>query len=81
MADKTPGIGDILVIEKANGHCDVKEMLPTGEWGYFREGDVGDLKSAMEIARVRLEHVNGRNVWYRFESEPDTEMVPFKRRS
>ena len=80
MAEK-PRVGDTLVVEKPNGRCDVKEMLATGEWGYFQESDVGDLKSAMEIARIRLERANGRNVWYRFASEPENLMVPFKRRS
>ena len=75
MTDATPGVGDTLIVAESGGIYSVWKLNASHQWMPVR-GNVGDIDTARKMARVRLD-LNGSQVWFRKESEPDGEVRPY----
>jgi hypothetical protein len=63
------------MIEKPNGHCDVKTMNADGVWNEFHR-DIANLQTAWGVARANILR-SGCRVWYCRDSEPDSTIRPY----
>jgi hypothetical protein len=70
-----PSPGDALMIEKPNGHCDVRTMNADGLWDDYREG-ITNVHTAWYIARANI-LISGCRVWYRHDAELDSAIRPY----
>jgi hypothetical protein len=71
-----PRAGDTLVVAKNDGRAEVFRLNASGQWTDIRNGtDVSDIHTAWEIASTNF-GPNGSKVWFREESEGDSEIRP-----
>jgi hypothetical protein len=82
MTTSVAGVGDTLVIKKADGRCNVKVKNITGQWEFLRGGsapDVSDGDNAYKIAVMKMQDTHGRAVWFHLDSESESAIRPYHR--